>query len=165
MAKPGFKFFTPVRVRWMECDAQGIVFNGAYMGYLEVAQAEYFRNLGFSIYTIAQRGYFDSAVVKATLEFRAPCRVDDILELHTRVSRIGNTSLILNVEIYREGSDRLLSTIEAVYVGFHADTLETQRVPDTIRSLVDGFEATGEVLPIERFPALAEAAVEPAREG
>ncbi len=29
----------------MECDAQGIVFNGAYMGYLEIAQAEYFRHL------------------------------------------------------------------------------------------------------------------------
>ena len=48
----------------MECDAQGIVFNGSYMTYLEVGQAEYFRNLGFSIYRIAERGYFDTAVVK-----------------------------------------------------------------------------------------------------
>ena len=158
MPKSDFKYFSSVRVRWMECDAQGIVFNGAYLGYLEVAQAEYFRHLGFSIYTIAQRGYFDSAVVKATLEFKAPARVDDMLELHTRVSRIGNTSLTLEVEIYREGSDRLLSTIEAVYVGFFADTLQTRPVPDAIRSLVDHFEATGEVLPIARFPELAEAA-------
>ena len=53
----------------MECDRQGIVFNGAYMDYLEVGQAEYFRNLGFSIYKIAQQGYFDSAVVKAEIDF------------------------------------------------------------------------------------------------
>ena len=56
MPKSDFKFSTELRVRWMECDAQGIVFNGAYLGYLEIAQAEYFRNLGFSIYRVAKPG-------------------------------------------------------------------------------------------------------------
>lgn len=158
MAKQDFKFHTSVRVRWMECDAQGIVFNGAYMGYLEIAQAEYFRNLGFSIYRIAQRGYFDSAVVKATMEFKAPARVDEMLELRAQVSRIGNTSLTLDVEIYAEGSDRLLTVMQAVYVGFYPETGGTRPVPDDIRALVDHYEATGEVLPITQFAALAEAA-------
>lgn len=159
MPKCDFKFHTSVRVRWMECDAQGIAFNGAYMGYLEVAQAEYFRNLGFSIYKIAQRGYFDSAVVKATLEFMAPARVDDVLELHARVSRIGNTSLTLDVEIYTQGSARMLTTIEAVYVGFYAESGATRPVPDEIRKLVNHFETTGEALPLVDFPKLAEAAL------
>ena len=39
MAKSDFKFHTSLRVRWMECDAQGIVYNGAYMDYLEVGQS------------------------------------------------------------------------------------------------------------------------------
>lgn len=158
MPKSEFRFRTVVRVRWMDCDAQGIVFNGAYLGYLEIAQAEYFRNLGFSIYRIAQRGYFDSAVVKVTLEFRAPARVDDLLELHTRVCRIGNTSLTLNVEIYQPDSDRMLSLIQAVYAGFYPETMATRPVPSEIRTLVERFEASGEVLPLDRFPALAEAA-------
>ena len=142
----------------MEGDAQGIVFNGAYLGYLEVAQAEYFRNLGFSIYRIAQNGYFDSAVVKVELEFKAPARVDQVLELFARVSRIGNTSLTLLVEIYPQGEERLLTSIEAVYVGFHADTGATRPVPDAIRQLVEHFEETGEALDLGRFPELARAA-------
>lgn len=163
MPRSDFKFHTIVRVRWMDCDAQGIVFNGAYLGYLEIAQAEYFRNLGFSIYKIAQRGYFDSAVVKATLEFKAPARIDDLLELHVSVSHIGNTSLTLDLEIFPHQApgpetDRLLSVIQAVYVGLNAESMQTRRVPDEIRSLVEQFEATGEVLPLQRFPALAEAA-------
>lgn len=158
MPKSDFKFSTTVRVRWMECDAQGIVFNGAYLGYLEVAQAEYFRNLGFSIYRIAQNGYFDSAVVKADLEFKAPARVDEVLDLFARVSRIGNTSLNLLMEIYGEGSDKLLTKIEAVYVGFHADTGSTRPVPDAIRSLVEHFEETGEVRELSDFPELEAAA-------
>ncbi len=105
MSKQDFKFKTPIRVRHMEGDAQGIVFNGAYLGYLEIAQAEYFRNLGFSIYRIARAGYFDTAVVKTTLEFKAPARVDQMLDLHARVVAIGTTSLTLEVEIYPQDSD------------------------------------------------------------
>lgn len=159
MTKADFRFNTPVRVRWMECDAQGIVFNGAYLGYLEIGQAEYFRHLGFSIYRIAQRGYFDSAVVKATLEFKAPARVDDLLDLYVRVSRIGITSLTMEVAIYPQESDRLLTTMEAVYVGFHPQSGTTRPVPDEIRELVTHFEATGQVLPMDHFPSLAAAAL------
>lgn len=148
---------TTVRVRWMECDAQGIVYNGAYLGYLEIGQAEYYRNLGFAIYIIPQSGYFDFAVVKSTQEFKAPAKVDEIIELHVRVSKIGNTSLTLNLEIYPEGSARLLTSIETIYVGYDAATESSRPVPDAIRQLVTRFEETGDVLPIEQFPDLAKA--------
>ena len=157
MAKAAFRFKTSVRVRWMECDAQGIVYNGAYMGYLEIGQADYYRNLGFAIYIIPKSGYFDFAVVKSTLEFKAPARVDEIIDFYVRVSNIGNTSLSLNMEIYPEGSDRLLTSIESVYVGYDAATETTKRIPDDIRQLVAHFEETGEVLPIKQFPELAKA--------
>ena len=114
MPKSDFKFHTVVRVRWMECDAQGIVFNGAYMGYLEIAQAEYFRNLGFSIYNIAQQGYFDSAVVKATLEFKAPARVDDLLELRNTSAMTRQTVPIAPSNAARSSCvTRMLSAILA----------------------------------------------------
>ena len=157
MAKSDFNFHTPVRVRWMECDAQGIVFNGAYMGYLEVAQSEYFRNLGFGIYRIAQIGYFDFAVVKTTLEYKSPARIDEMIEVYVRVSKFGNTSMTLNMEIYHPDSERLLTKMEAVYVGYDAPTETTRSVPDDIRQLVNHFEQTGEVLPIDNFPELAKA--------
>ena len=157
MSKADFKFKTPVRVRWMECDAQEIVYNGAYLGYLEIGQAEYYRNLGFAIYILPKSGYFDLAVVKTTLEFKAPARVDEIIELYVRISNIGNTSLTLNLEIYPEGGDHLLTSIEAVYVGYDAAAESSKRVPGDIRKLVTHFEETGEVLPLDQFPELAKA--------
>ena len=157
MPKADFKFHTPVRVRWMECDAQGIVFNGAYMGYLEVGQSEYFRNLGFSIYKTGQRGFFDTAVVKTVLEFKAPARLDDLLDLYVRAGQFGNSSFHLDMEIYQQHSDTLLTAVHGVYVGYQADTATARRVPDEIRELVGHFEATGEVLPLSRFPGLAAA--------
>ena len=160
-----YRFGVPVRVRWQECDAQGIAFNGSYLGWLEVAQAEYFRNLGFSIYRVAAAGYFDSAVAKITIEYKAPVRVDEMLDLRARVARIGNTSLILEVAIFPEGEDpdrAPLTTIESVYVGFHADTGGTRPVPDAIRQLVDGWETEGDILPLAKFPELAAAQQPPA---
>ena len=155
-----YRFGIDVRVRWQECDAQGIAFNGSYLGWLEIAQAEYFRNLGFSIYRVAAAGYFDSAVAKVTIEYKAPVRVDEMLDLRARVARIGNTSMALEVAIFAEGGspgDSPLTTIEAIYVGFYADTGGTRRVPDSIRELVDSWETAGEVMPLAAFPELAAA--------
>lgn len=157
MPKSDFKFRTQFRIRWMECDAQGIVFNGAYLGYLELAQSEYYRNLGIGIYHMPQSGYFDFAVVKTTLEFKAPARVDEIVEACVRVSRIGNTSLVMEMELYRPNPELLLTTVEAVYVGYDAATEATKRVPDDLRELIGHYEDTGEALPLSRFPALADA--------
>lgn len=160
MPKADFKFHTVLRVRWMEVDAQGIVYYGAYLDYMEVAQAAYYRNLGFSLYRLAQTGYFDTASVKVTLEYKAPARVEDMLEVHFRVSSIGNTSMTTDVEIYAEGTARLLTTGQAVYVGYDASTGEKKPVPPDIRELVESYERDGVVLPLDRFPKLASAAMD-----
>ena len=158
MAKEDFKFYTSLRVRWTEGDAQGIVYNGAYMDYLEVGQAEYYRNLGFSIYKIAERGYFDTAVVKVVLEYKAPARIEYMLDVYMRVSRIGNTSITMDMEIYCQATDKLLTIGQAVYVGYDASAGTTRPVPDELREIIEHFERDGEVLPLESFPGLASAA-------
>ena len=157
MPKSDFKFKTEFRVRWMECDAQGIVFNGAYLGYLELSTAEYWRNLGIGIYHLPRSGYFDLAVVKTTIEFRSPALVDEMVEACVRVSRIGNASMDMQMELYRPAPETLLTAIDAVYVGYDAATRTSRRVPDTFRELVGHYEETGEVLPLSRFSELEEA--------
>ena len=46
MSKLDFNFKHTLRVRWKECDIQGIAYYGSYIDFIDVAQAEYFRNLG-----------------------------------------------------------------------------------------------------------------------
>ena len=157
MSKADFKFRTEFRVRWMECDAQGIVFNGAYLGYLEFSTAEYWRNLGIGIYHLPRSGYFDLAVVKTTIEFRSPALVDEIVEAYVNVARIGNSSMDMRMELYRPDPEVLLTTIDAVYVGYDSATRSSRRVPDDFRELINHFEQTGETIPLIRFPELDEA--------
>ena len=147
MAKEEFKFHCSLRVRWSECDAQGIAYNGSYMVYLDVAQADYFRNMGISIYGAAQRAVFDTVSVKATLEFKAPALVDEILDIYVRVSKIGSTSIIMDMELYREASEELLHRAEIVSASYDAEERVTRTVPDDVRKRITHYEETGQVMP------------------
>ena len=156
MAKSEFRFQHSLRVRWFECDAQGIVFNNAYLIFVELAQAEYYRNLGVRLYNEASRKYFDSATVKVTMEYLSSAVVDDVLEVFSRIANLGRSSIVVETEIYREGSDELLNRSEVVYVNYDDAEKVSRPVPDDIRRLITHFEDTGEVLPLEGFPALLE---------
>lgn len=89
-----FTFFHALRVRWAEVDPQGIVFNGNYLTYLDVAITEYYRRFGMTYPADLLRGGGDLFALKSTLEYRAPAHFDDWLEIGTRVARLGRSSLV-----------------------------------------------------------------------
>ena len=121
---------------------------------MEIAQVEYYRILGLRLYDLATRKYFDTATVKVTMEYLSSAAVDDVLEVFSRISNLGNSSVVVNTEIYKEGSDELLNTSEVVYVNYDADKKVSRPVPDDVRRLITHFEETGEVLPLDGFPRL-----------
>jgi acyl-CoA thioester hydrolase len=155
MARTDFKFSTRLRVRWSECDAQGIVFYGVYVDYLEVAQGDYYRNLGFRLYDPEGRRTFDTATVKATLEYRSPARVDDTLEIHARIAQIGTSSITYRYEAYCLDTGLLVLDAEVVCVDYDAESSASRPVPDGLRAAIEVFEATGVAPPLEDYPDLS----------
>ena len=156
MSKLEFKFNADLRVRWSECDAQGIVYNACYVTYIDIIQGEYFRNLGLNIYSANLRQYFDMVTVKATLEYKSPARLDDLVTVYIKTSKIGVKSLTMNAEMYRSKSDDLLNKSEMIYVAFNADTGLSRCIPNDIRLLIENYEETGATLPIANFPDLSD---------
>ena len=156
MAKSEFRFRHSLRVRWFECDAQGIVFNNAYLSFVEIAMVEYYRNLGLRLYNEASRKHFDTATVKVTMEYHSSAGVDEILDVFSRIANLGRSSIVVETGIYREGSDELLNSSEVVYVNYDAAKKVSRPVPDDVRKLITHFEDTGEVLPLDGFPKLRE---------
>ena len=149
-----FRFRCRIRVRWAECDAQGIVFNGAYFSYLEVAMAAYYRNLGIALYDPEGRRHFDTATVKATLEYVSPARVDDTIDLYWKVERIGNSSITTRAEIRDIRSGGLVLRAEVIHVDYDSDAGTSRPVPDDMRRLIETFESTGVVIPLDELPGL-----------
>ena len=113
--KSDFKFHHALRVRFGETDMQGIVFNAHHLTYFDVAWTEYFRALGLEYKDLVALGA-DTVLARITVEFKSSAKFDDLIEIHTRISRIGNTSLTFDFEIYPQGEDRLIASASSVYV-------------------------------------------------
>ncbi|WP_165680291.1 acyl-CoA thioesterase [Metapseudomonas otitidis] len=133
-----FTFFHPLRVRWAEVDPQGIVFNGHYLTYADVAITEYFRVLGvrYPQDLIADGG--DFFAVRTLLEYLSPARFDDDLTLGIRTRRLGGSSLTFALGIWR-GEEELTSG-EIVYVHADATTRASRSLPAWLREKVRDFE-------------------------
>jgi acyl-CoA thioester hydrolase len=138
MARSDFTFSHPLRVRWAEVDRQGIVFNGHYLTYFDVGITEYWRAIGYPYPDALLEQGSDTFAVKATVEYKAPARYDDLLDVLVRVSRIGRTSLQFALEIHR-GESQLISG-ELVYVNAEAVTRKPAPVPAFLREAITRFE-------------------------
>jgi YbgC/YbaW family acyl-CoA thioester hydrolase len=109
-----FRFFDRQRVRWAEVDMQQVVFNAHYLTYFDTAMGAYWRALALPYaQTLAVLGG-DLFVRKATLEYLAPARYDDALDIGVRCASVGRTSLRFAAGVFR--GDELLVHGEIVYV-------------------------------------------------
>lgn len=152
MPKEEFHFHTTLRVRWADCDAQGIVYYPVYLTWVEVALSDYCRHLGFRLYHLAELNLFDTVTARAAITYKAPARLDDLVEVYARAARVGNTSITFAYEMYRQGEAPLLAQAEVVYVSYDNKAQRPRRTPEEVREVFSHFEATGNRLPLERFP-------------
>ena len=133
-----FKFSYRLRVRWAEVDRQGIVFNGHYLTYFDVAITEYWRAIGLPYPDAIVGTGADLYVVKSGIEYHASAQYDDWLDLKVRVARIGRSSMAFAIHIFR-GDDRLISG-EVIYVAADPATRKSVPVPERLREVVRAFE-------------------------
>ncbi|WP_407672346.1 acyl-CoA thioesterase [Noviherbaspirillum pedocola] len=125
MAREDFSFFHSLRVRWAEVDMQGIVFNGHYLTYFDVAFTEYWRATGLPDVLAQAAAGQEMFARKATVEYQAPARFDDVLEIGVRCAALGRSSMRFLLEIHR--GDAHLVSGELVYV--YADAAARRGVP------------------------------------
>ncbi len=140
MALADFRLQHPLRVRWAEVDPQGIVFNPNYLMYADVAITEYWREIGFAYPAGLLALGVDTVVVKATLEYKAPARFDELLTVGVRCGRIGRTSLRMLLEIVRQA--QTLVTGEIVYVTVAGEPHRPTAIPAPLSEAIMRHEHT-----------------------
>jgi acyl-CoA thioester hydrolase len=128
-------FVHQLRVRYNECDQQGVVFNGHYLFYYDVALTELWRARVQPYPEMVARG-IDVVVAEATIRYRAAARFDDLLDISMGVKHLGTTSLIIQPE-FRVG-DRLIADGEVRHVFVDPSTLVKTAMPEDIRSALSG---------------------------
>lgn len=140
MGTEGFPFVHTLRVRYSEIDGQKIVYNAHYLTYLDLAFTEYFRAIGIQF---VEASAFDTALVKATLEYRRPARLDDLLDIHVSIARLGNTSFTGRFRISPHGhpaAEDAHMIAEIVYVSVTAEGRPTP-IPAWVRKRIETAES------------------------
>ena len=128
-----FRYY--LRVRYGECDAQKVVFNTRYSEYVDVGINEFLRAAG--VHAQFVEGPLDFQLVKQTIEWKAPARFDQVLELAIEPKSLGNTSFTMTTTCRVDGSDAVVATIETVYVLVDAASLSKRPLPDDIRAALE----------------------------
>jgi acyl-CoA thioester hydrolase len=127
----GESFSHQVRVRFAECDPQGVVFNAHYLAYFDIAITELWRAAFGSYQTMIDRGV-DVVVAEARLSFARPARFDDLLTLAVAVTKLGNTSIRTRHVVSREGEELVRGDMCHVLVDLPA--LTKTPLPDWVRA-------------------------------
>jgi acyl-CoA thioester hydrolase len=139
-----------IRVRYSECDQQGVVFNAHYLGWFDNSMTELFR-AGFGSYGEFVKRGLDIVVVHAELDFRRPARFDDEVELAVMVERIGESSLRCRHEVWRESE--LLVEGQTMHVFVDAEVMTKCSAPSWVREGLEPWTRAG-APPASGKPAL-----------
>lgn len=128
-----FRYY--LRVRYGDCDAQRVVFNARWADYVDIGSVEFFHALGFG--DALGSGAFDYQVVKLTIEWKAPARFDQVMELSIYTTQLGNTSFTVATEFRIAGLGPVVCKAETVYVNVDSKTLRKLPLPTAIRAALE----------------------------
>ncbi|MBI1777231.1 MAG: tol-pal system-associated acyl-CoA thioesterase [Proteobacteria bacterium] len=123
----------PIRVYYEDTDAAGVVYHGNYLKYAERARTEMMRGLGLSHSELASRLGLVFTVRRCEIDYRAPARLDDELQVATRILEVGGARLMAEQTITRAGGAlaRLVLTLACVTAAGRP-----ARLPNDLRSAI-----------------------------
>ena len=97
-------FTMPVAVRYLEVDAQGVVFNSWYLAWFDEAMAAFLAHRGLPYRSMTDAGY-DVQLVRSEIDWKAGIGFGDRVEIVVSTARIGRTSFALDFEVRRGGPE------------------------------------------------------------
>ena len=127
-----------VKVRYSEIDCQRIVYNSHYLTYFDISISELLDDL-FDQDTYIKETDNEFHTVSVQMDFKAPARLNDQLEIYSSIKKVGNSSLIFYQEIYKEGSDELLNSAEIVWVHTNQAEMKATIIPEDLRKKFDKY--------------------------
>jgi acyl-CoA thioester hydrolase len=125
----------PIRVYYEDTDAGGIVYHANYLKFAERGRTEWLRTSGWDHARVAAEWKLLLIVRHVTIDYKAPSRLDDLLEVETSILEWGNTSLTLKQDVLR--GDKLLAELKVVVVAVAEDG-RPARLPPQLRQIFGG---------------------------
>jgi acyl-CoA thioester hydrolase len=105
-----------------------------------VAMMEYMTAIGYSYQNLLDDG-MDLLYVESLCRHQAAAYYDEVLNVHARIGKMGNSSLTFEFSIYKDGSDQMVATGHIVAVNVNRENRQPKRVPDALRQAVQEYQS------------------------
>ncbi len=107
----------PVRIYYEDTDAGGIVYHSNYLRYAERARTEMLRLVGINQTEVLREHGVAFAVRDCQLDYRAPARLDELLEVRSRITDLGGATIRADQRITRTGQDLVRIAVRVACIG------------------------------------------------
>jgi acyl-CoA thioester hydrolase len=132
-----------MRVRYAECDAQGVLFNAHYLAYVDHTITELWRAAYGGYQAMLDRGV-DIVVAQVTMRFLGSARFDEEIAIEAVVTHLGTSSMISRHRFHRLGGELLLDA-EIRHVWVDRATAAKTPIPGWARAGLEPWHIEGEV--------------------
>jgi acyl-CoA thioester hydrolase len=119
----------PVRVYYEDTDTAGIVYYANYLKFAERARTELLRSAGIEQRVLAEETGVAFAVRSCSADYLAPARLDDLLEIRTRVVGLHGATIEMEQVVVRDGQELVRMTLTLACIGREG---RPRRVPETV---------------------------------
>ncbi|WP_067218743.1 tol-pal system-associated acyl-CoA thioesterase [Stappia indica] len=128
----------PVRVYYEDTDFTGVVYHAAYLKFAERGRSDFLRLCGIHHNELASGAHGEPlafAVRHMEIDFHAPARIDDLLEVATHLREARGARIVLAQEVRREG---VLLFAAAVTVAVISPEGRPRRLPEALAARLAG---------------------------
>lgn len=128
------QFCWPVRVYYEDTDSGGVVYYANYLKFMERARTEYLRSMGFEQDRLRREQGILFTVHSLQVDFRAPARFNDALEVSAEVSDTRRASLLFSQAVRRRDEPVVLCAGTVRIACVDAESFKPASIPEVIRS-------------------------------
>ena len=111
-------FYFPVRIFYEDTDAGGVVYHANFLNFCERARTEWLRQLGIGRERLQREFDLMFVVRRATIDWRRPALLDDLLMIETRLKSVGKVRMTLTQTITRDA--KVLANVEVEVVAVNS---------------------------------------------
>lgn len=141
MNSSGLVHVLPLRVYYEDTDAAGIVYYANYLKFAERGRSELMRELGIESKNLIADHGVQLVVRNCRIDYFKPASLDDLVEVHTRVMKVGGASMEGDQRVVRDGEELVRINILIACYGTNG---KTARMPDELRSKLKEICITGQ---------------------
>lgn len=122
-------FVLPVRVYYEDTDASGVAYHANYLRWFERGRTEWLRSRGYGQEDLRLREGIAFTLASLQIDYLKPARLDDLLDVVTRLGELKRASVVFEQWLQRSGSDQVLARLTVRAACVDAATFRPKPLP------------------------------------